>query len=98
MVKDTTRIQLIFSAYARPTFFAIAKPDDNNHIAIVICCLDFRTMNVGERISYLFNLLNKYTPDILKDRLIVIQAFSPKELNEVLEQIYFPILNKTEDE
>lgn len=98
MVRDTTRIQLVFSAYARPTFFAVTKPDDDNHIAIVISCLAFRTMNVGERISYLFGLLTKHIPDILEDRLIIIQAYSPKEMEEVLDQIFIPAYEESMEE
>lgn len=98
MVRDTTRIQLTFSAYARPTFFAITNPDDDNHIAVVISCLAFRTMNVGERISYLFGLLTKHTPDVLENRLVVIQAYSPQEMEEVLDHILLPAYEESVEE
>jgi hypothetical protein len=47
-------------------------------------------MNISERISYVFNLINKHIPDVMEDRLIIIQAFDPDEMIDVLEQIYLP--------
>jgi cytochrome c oxidase subunit 1 len=37
-----------------------------------------------------FNLINKHIPDVMEDRLIIIQAFDPDEMIDVLEQIYLP--------
>lgn len=89
-VGDTTKIESVLCAYARPTFLIITKPDEDNDIQVVISCLAFKTMNVSERISYVFNLINKHIPDVMEDRLIIIQAFDPDEMIDVLEQIYLP--------
>jgi hypothetical protein len=80
----------VLCAYARPTFLIITKPDEDNDIQVVISCLAFKTMNISERISYVFNLINKHIPDVMEDRLIIIQAFDPDEMIDVLEQIYLP--------
>ena len=97
MVKDTTRIEYTLCAYARPVFLAITEPDENNDIQIVISCVAFRTMNIGERIAYIFKLLNKHIPDVMQDRLVIIQAYDPDQVEEVLDKVFFPEIEKDKE-
>jgi len=90
MVRDTTRIEQILSAYARPVFLTITEPDADNDIQIIISCIAFKTMKISDRISYVFDLFRKHIPDVMKDRLIIIQAYDPYEMEEVLNNIYIP--------
>jgi hypothetical protein len=89
----STKIEAVLSAYARPTFLAITNPDEDNDIQIVISCLAFRTMNVNERVSYLFGLLKKHIPEVLENRLIIFQAYSSEEMDEVFEKLFLPEYN-----
>ena len=66
---DVTRIEHVLSAYARPVFLAITKPNEDNDIQVIISTIAFKTMSVGERIAYIFNLLKKHIPDTLNDGL-----------------------------
>lgn len=94
MEKNSTKIEYVLSAYARPIFLAITEPDEDDDIQIVISNLAFKTMSVGQRISYIFNLLKKHIPEVLDNRLIIVQAYSPEEIEEVLDQVFFPELDK----
>lgn len=89
---DTTKLEHILSAYARPIFLSITKPDENEDIVIVISVIAFKTMSIGERISYTFGLINKHCPDILSRRLVVIQAYTPDEMQKLLDKIFLPEL------
>lgn len=90
MVRDTTRIEQVLSAYARPVFLTITEPDKDNDIQIIISCIAFRNMKISDRISYVFSLFSKHIPDVLNDRLIIVQAYHPDEMQEVLDNIYIP--------
>jgi hypothetical protein len=93
---DVTRIEHVLSAYARPVFLAITKPDENNDIRVVISVIAFKTMSIGERIGYIFNLIKRHIPDILNDRLVVIQAYTPDEMEQVLDELFIPALFEKE--
>jgi hypothetical protein len=51
-------------------------------------------MNIGERIAYIFKLLNKHIPDVMQDRLVIIQAYDPDQVEEVLDKVFFPEIEK----
>jgi len=93
---DVTRIEHVLSAYARPVFLAITKPNEDNDIQVVISTIAFKTMSVGERIAYIFNLLKKHIPDTLNDRLIVVQAYSPDEMEQAIDELFIPALFEKE--
>jgi hypothetical protein len=96
LIDDVTRIESVLSAYARPVFLAITKPDENNDIRVVLSSIAFKTMSIGQRISYVFNLIKTHIPDTLNERLIVVQAYSPDELEEALEALFIPALFEKE--
>jgi hypothetical protein len=95
-MRASTKLEHILSAYARPIFLAITEPDEDNDIQIVISSLAFKTMSVGERVSYVFSLIKKHAPDVLNERLVIIQTYSPDEIEEVLDQLFFPELDNKE--
>ena len=96
MIDDVARIEYVLSAYARPVFLAITNPDENDDIRIVLASIAFKTMSIGERITYVFNLIKTHIPDILNERLIIIQAYSPDELEEALDALFIPALFEKE--
>lgn len=89
-MEDVTKLEYILSAYARPVFLAITNPDEDNDIQIVISTIAFKTMSISARVSYVYNLIKTYAPDVLKDRLVVIQAYDPDEMEEVLDKVFIP--------
>lgn len=92
MIDDVLKLEHILSAYARPVFLVITQPDEENNIQVVISAIAFKTMNVSERIGYVFNLIKKHCPDIMQDRLVVIQAYDPSEMEEVMNELLIPEL------
>lgn len=87
---DVVKLEHILSAYARPVFLSITKPDENNDIVIVISTIAFKTMSIPGRVGYVFNLIKTHAPDTMQDRLIVIQAYSPDEMEEVIDTLFIP--------
>ena len=93
-MQDNIKIEHILSAYARPVFLSVTEPDENNDIAIVISTIAFKTMSIAGRVGYIFNLIKTHAPDTLNDRLIVIQAYSPSEMEEAIDAFFIPEVSK----
>jgi len=88
MIRDTISLEYVLSAYARPTFLTITEPDQDNDIQVIISSNIFKNMEPEDRIEYVFNLIRAYIPDILLDRLVIVQAFDSDEITEVLENAF----------
>lgn len=88
--KATTSLETVLCAYARPTFLAITQPDEDNDIQVVITCLAFDMMTVAERVSYIFDIIKKHCPDILEDRLVIVQAYTSDEIESILFELFLP--------
>lgn len=82
-------IEYVLCAYARPTFLSISDPDEHDgRIEILISSNVFDTMSIQQRITYVFNLLNSYIPDIIYNTLIIVNAHTNDEIEEILEEIF----------
>lgn len=88
MIRDTIDLEYVLCAYARPTFLTITEPDEDNDIQVVISCPKFKDMDVADRIDYIFELIRAYIPDILMDRLVIVQAYDSDEIIEVIENAF----------
>ena len=88
MIQDTTKLEYVLSAYVRPTFLAITEPDEDNDIQVLVCCNLFNIMDIEDRIEYIFNVINEQCPEVVQDRLIIIQAYSSDEMEQVIENIF----------
>ena len=82
------KLETILVSQYRPVFLAIMSPDENGDIQIIISCIQFNYLTIQERINHIFNLLNDKIPDIVKDRLILIQAFSTEQMEDVLLEVF----------
>lgn len=71
----------------RPTFLTINESDDKT-IQIIVSCIQFKNKSIQQRISIIFRLIESYVPDILKDRLIVVQAYDNLEIDNILDDIF----------
>lgn len=74
--------------FFRPSFLHITNPDDDNDVQVIICTRHFNEKTVHERILMVYNTIKKQCPNVLKDRLVVVQAFNPTEMDEVLEYVF----------
>jgi hypothetical protein len=88
MIRDTTKLEYILSAYARPSFLAVFDPDEDDDIQIVISCNVFDQMDIEERIDYVFNIIKTHASDLAFNRLIIVQAYDSEEMVQVIENAF----------
>lgn len=83
-------LERILVTKLRPTFLIITDPELHyeGDIYIIISTISFKNMTIEQRIKNVFSLISKYVPAIIKHRLIVVQAFSSKEIEEVIEDAF----------
>lgn len=82
-------LEFALCAKLRPVFLAISEPDeDDGTIEIVIGCLQFQHKSIQERISIVFRLIERYCPSILLERLVIVQAYSSSEIENILDDIF----------
>lgn len=83
MNSDLALLESILVVNLRPHFLAITREED--YINIVISHPSFVLLDMSERISKVFDLLKIFAPDVLKDNIIVVQAFCADELEDLFE-------------
>lgn len=74
--------------FFRPSFLHITSPDLDNDIQVLIATRHFNAKNVHERILMVYSEIKKNCPQVLKDRLVVVQAYTPTEMDDVLEYVF----------
>lgn len=79
-------LESILCIYLKPTFLAITLVDGD--VQIVVSALQFRNMNIQERVNYVFKLLSTRCCGIIKERLVIVQPFSGEEMVNVIEYIF----------
>lgn len=72
----------------RPSFLHITSPDEDNDIQVLIASRIFNNKEVHHRIKMVMATIDAYCPDLFKDRLIIIQAYAPNEMEEILEYVF----------
>jgi hypothetical protein len=72
----------------RPSFLHITNPDENNDVQVLISTRHFNQKTVQERIIMVYNIIKQNCPKILDDRLVVVQAYTPLEMDDVLEYVF----------
>jgi hypothetical protein len=87
-VLDFAKLEHCLILTYRPTFLVISKTNLNGVIEIIISSTFFSFLPIQGRISDVFKTIEKYCPDILQEKMIVIQAFNSREINEVLEDTF----------
>lgn len=90
MLPLQAKLEYVLSAHLRPTFLAITRPedDDNNDIQILVSAHQFSYMTVPERIGHIFAIVQKYCPEVIQDRLLIVQAYDKIEFEEVMNKIF----------
>ncbi len=80
-------VEYCITAKARPTFFAIDHFQENA-IKIVVSCRVFDVMSIQQRVSYVFQLLHHFFQERLENVLVVVSAFSGKEMEDVIDMTF----------
>lgn len=69
----------------RPHFLSVTQEADV--ISIVISHPSFVLLSTQDRVSLVFNLLNKSNPDIIKTNQIIVQPYSSDEMMDLFEHL-----------
>jgi hypothetical protein len=72
----------------RPAFLHITEPDEDNDIQIIIAAEIFNNKSIQLRIEMLMKTINLHCDELFLDRLIIIQAYTPNEMDSILEYIF----------
>lgn len=81
-------LEYLLCVKLRPTFLIINYNHLEDCFEILISTIAFNKMKIEERIKNIFNLILVYKPDIIKSKLVVIQAHSSEEINDLLDDIF----------
>lgn len=86
--KLTASLESALIIWYRPTFLHITPPDEDNDIQIIIASDLFIHRPVQGRIKTVMTTIDLYAPEIYDDRLVIIQAYTPEEMDEILEYVF----------
>ena len=85
---DLSKLEKSLIIFLRPSFLYITNPDEDNDIQILVATRQFNQKSVQERIIIVFGIIKQNCPQILEDRLIIVQAYSPPEMDDILEYVF----------
>lgn len=86
--EQTALLEKQLILFLRPSFLHITEPDFDDDIQVLISTRQFNNKSVQERIVTVFKIIKTHCPKILKDRLLVIQAYTPNEMDDILEYLF----------
>lgn len=72
--------------FLRPHFLSIESVDDSIHV--IVCHPKFKSMDTLARIRLVNNLFNLYNEDVMKNYLVVIEAYDSDQMNHLLEELF----------
>jgi hypothetical protein len=86
--KRLATLESCLIVWYRPAFLHITEPDEDNDIQLIIASKLFNNKSVELRIQMVMKTIGLYCDDLFEDRLIIIQAYTPDEMDEVLEYVF----------
>lgn len=86
--KSIASLESTLIVWYRPSFLHITNPDEDNDVQVLISSRIFNNKTVQERVQMVMATIMNYTPELFEDRLIIIQAYSPEEMDDVLEYVF----------
>lgn len=84
---DIATLESILVSFFNPSFLHITKPDEDNDIQLVISSNQFNYLTTQERIKTIMECIMLNIPTMFENRLIIIQAYSENEFEDVLDYI-----------
>lgn len=82
------RLEYSLIVYFRPTFLLISDPRINDDVQIIISSIKFNYLPIQGRVAEVFKLINEKCPEILENRLLLVQAYNSQEIEDVLVEIF----------
>lgn len=86
--KSLAALESSLIIWYRPSFLHITTPDEDNDFQIVISSEIFLKKSVQERIQMIMSTIDVYHQNLFEDRLIIIQAYTPDEMDEIIEYVF----------
>lgn len=77
------QLDVLLRMFFKPSFLYMSTPDVNRDVQIIISSPAFDTMAIQERVGHVFKLIKRELPEVLRDRLIVVQAYSSQQLKVI---------------
>lgn len=75
----------------RPYFLSLVSTDELDgriRVEILVSSHKFNNLGVGDRVTYIFNLIKSQNDDILNKYTIIVEAFSASEIGELFEYAF----------
>lgn len=82
---DLAKLESFFICNYIPYFLGITYVEDENYVHVVISSKKFDNLPVNERIVNIFSLIKTKLPDILDSTILVVEAYSLNEIEDLLE-------------
>lgn len=89
MNEKMAALEGILVAFLRPTFLSIVS-DEPNQFHIVISRPQFEGMSVNSRLMIIFDLLREHNYDILESHVVIAEAYSTSEMEDLIDQAFTP--------
>lgn len=86
--KTLASLESCLILWYHPSFLHMTKPDEDNDIQIIIASKLFYNKSIQLRIEMVMKTIGSYFNDLFNDRLIVIQTYTPEEMDDILEYVF----------
>ncbi len=71
-----------------PYFLEVVYEEEYPPFIHIVVCRDYTEYSINERVSEEFLLLKERLPDIISKYSIVIEAFSPEEMENLIDSLF----------
>lgn len=96
--KSLASLESSIIIWYHPSFLHITNPDEDNDIQVMLASSVFNSKSVQDRIQMVMSTIQTYTPELFDDRLIIIQAYTSDEMEEVLKYVFEQDISDTTNE
>ena len=89
-INPITQLESFFVLEFRPHFLSIVCQPDLSppEYNVMIFSHIFKGMSIADRITYIFSLLKEKNPDILSTNVVIVEAFTASELEDLIEYTF----------
>jgi hypothetical protein len=83
---DLDYLQKIVREHFKPSFLYISQPDIDRNVQVIIACPFFKGMKTQERVGHVYKLILNKVPDIMNNRMVIVQAFDNEEIEIIKKE------------
>jgi hypothetical protein len=71
-----------------PYFLEVCYEEEHPAFIHIVICRDYTEYSINERVSEEFLLLKERLPDIINKHSVVIEAFNPDEMENLIDSLF----------